>query len=153
VHAKIEAYQILSQPENINESSVIKIPANKLDKDEVDEAWYQNKLYDVIKRESINDTIYVCLLQDNDEEQLITENYNYFKNDNCSFCSGSIQLPHSKKIVSLPDGQYLITARQKMNYYYFTYTIPASRNEYDFNSFNTEVLTPPPKLQFAIQEF
>ena len=89
MHAKIEAHLAISDPKSNSESAVIKIAVCQLDKDENDEVWYRNKLYDVIKRDLVNDTMYVILLSDNNEEQLLTDNYNYFCNDECIFSEGS----------------------------------------------------------------
>jgi hypothetical protein len=74
---KFEALQNSLESDE-NAPGVLKVAVNKLDKDEEDEVWYQHKLYDVVIRKSINDTSYVYILHDSDEEQLLTDNCNYF---------------------------------------------------------------------------
>ena len=124
---------------------VLKVAVNKLDKDEDGEVWYQHKLYDVVKRKTINDITYVYILHDGDEEQLLTDNGDYFRDENGIFCATSFKLPHSGKTISLSDYQYILTAIQKINHSVFTSSAPAVKNEYFPDRFGIEVPTPPPK--------
>jgi len=128
---------------------VLKVAANKLDKDEDDEVWYRHQLYDVVERKNENDTAYVYILHDNDEEQLLADNCNYFKDENGFFCATTLKIPHSKKTISLSDYQYILTGTQKINHISFTSSAPTVENEYYANRFNIEVTTPPPKSPFA----
>src|SRR5258708_969960 len=92
VSVKLEAGYKISQIKEPQKTQVIKVPVNMLERDESDEVWYQHKLFDVISRGVINDTSYVFLLRDKDEEQLITENYNYFRTDTEVFYNGCFQI-------------------------------------------------------------
>jgi hypothetical protein len=146
IHAKIEAHQTISHIDNNESAGIIKVLVNDLDKDESDEAWYKNKLYDVVKRKNVGGISYIYLLQDKDEEELIEDNYNYFNDNMEIFYTNSFKIPHSQKIVPVPDCQYIIPGAQKIIHFHFILKTPAVKNEYYFTCFNTEVSTPPPKL-------
>ncbi len=142
---KFEAIQNTLESDE-NAPGVLKVAVAKLDKDEQDEVWYQQKLYDVVKRKTINDTSYVYILHDDDEEQLLADNCNYFRDENGIFCATNFKIPHSKKTISLSNYQYLLIVIQKINHTNFTSSAPTVKNKYFVNLFNIEVATPPPKL-------
>jgi hypothetical protein len=144
-HAKFEAIQNTLES-NENAPGVIKIAVNTLDKDEKDEVWYQHKLYDVVRRKSVGDASFVYILHDDQEEQLLADNYNYFRDDNGIFCPADFKIPNSKKTISLPDYKYVLPGIQKKNISCFTSPTLTVNNEYYSNHFNIEVPTPPPKL-------
>ena len=60
-------------------SDIIKVPVCLLQKDESDEVWYKDNLYDVVERDRINDTNYVFLLQDEQEQNVLAGNEKYFQ--------------------------------------------------------------------------
>jgi hypothetical protein len=78
-------------------SDILKVPVCLLQKDQSDEVWYHGKLYDVVERDRINDTIYVFLLQDEQEQNVLAANQKYFQ-DNCG---------------ALPDGAHEVTGIKK----------------------------------------
>lgn len=148
IKTKFEAFEKIAElkdNDNIN-STLVKIPVINLDKDESDEVWYHKELYDVVKREVSHDTSYVYLLPDNDEEDLITNNYNYFKTDTDNYCKGDFfKINHTKVGKNTIDQYYLFTNRRRIALYaayIFTSTI---NNRYATDNADSEVPSPPPK--------
>jgi hypothetical protein len=85
--AKLDAKIALAKMDLPTSSDVIKVPVCLLQKDEFDEVWYNDKLYDVVERDRINDTLYVFLLQDEQEQNVLTGNQKYFQ-ENCDVLPG-----------------------------------------------------------------
>jgi hypothetical protein len=85
--AKLDAKLALAKTNPQASSDILKVPVCLLQKDESDEVWYNDKLYDVVERDRVNDTIYVFLLQDEQEQNILTSNQKYFR-DNCGVSSG-----------------------------------------------------------------
>jgi hypothetical protein len=143
IKAKIEAAAVIANSDG--ETLFIKIPVAALQKDESHEAWYNNKLYDVAKRESANDTEYVYLIRDEDEQNVLNDNSEYFKNDvGVSLDSGYKASPQ-KKSLSLSDNNYVVSAVKKIfpcDHLFKSLTV---KNKYCFTSICTDVPTPPPR--------
>jgi hypothetical protein len=145
IHAKIEAHQNLAQNNDNNSAGIIKVPVNKLDKDEFDEVWFKGNLYDVSGRQIINDTAYVFLINDNLEQQLLADNFNYFRDDTDIFCACNFKIPHSKKIISLQDCLYIYQVLPEINHHHLFERFTEARNNYCLNNPTTGVPGPPPK--------
>ncbi len=77
--AKLEARLALAKLSPGDSSDILKVPVCRLQRDESDEVWYNNELFDVAERDRINDTDYVFLLRDEEEQDLLSFNHNYFK--------------------------------------------------------------------------
>jgi hypothetical protein len=52
-------------------TTIIKTPLSNIDVAAKDEIWYNNSLYDVIKKQRVHDTLYVYIMRDEDEENLV----------------------------------------------------------------------------------
>ena len=50
---------------------ILRVPVAQLQKDESDEVWYDGKLYDVAERDRIDDTLYVFLERDEQEQNVL----------------------------------------------------------------------------------
>lgn len=70
--AKVEAKLALAKTSPQASPDILKVPVNRLQKDELDEVWYNSELYDVVERDRIDDTIYVFLLRDEQEQNILT---------------------------------------------------------------------------------
>ncbi len=143
IKAKFEASSVIGNAAAGN--TYLKVQVANLQKDESDEVWYDNKLYDVAKRESINDTAYVYLLRDEDEQDIITQGSDYFKNDNGIFLSNGRQLSQQRKSLSITDNLYIIRSTGKIIYPTSLLMPPTVKHIFNFTSLCTAVPAPPPK--------
>jgi hypothetical protein len=92
-------------------SDVIKVAVCRLQKDESDEVWYNDHLYDVVERDRINDTSYVFLLRDEQEQDVLTGNQKYFQ-DSCGVLpDGEHELTTIKKAPTITDTEHLTNYR------------------------------------------
>jgi hypothetical protein len=116
-----------------------------LQKDESDEVWYHNKLYDVVERDRINDTVYVFLLRDEQEQNILTCNQNYFRDDGGALSDGGYTLTTIKKAPAVSDTEHLpnrlLTLSQDDC---FIKPSPAA-NTYPLSAVCAETPSPPPK--------
>ena len=117
----------------------------KLQKDESGEVWYDDKLYDVVKRESVNDTEYVYLMRDEDEQDILTQNSDYFKNDSGIFFGEGYKQTPQKKALGATDNNYMAASVKKTFWYNYPSAPPTVKYKFCITSFSTDVPTPPPK--------
>jgi hypothetical protein len=143
IKAKLEAAIAIG---NLSaKKTYIKIPTAALQKDESDEVWYNNKLYDVAQRESVNDIEYVFLVRDEEEQDVLTQNSDYFKNDTGIFSSGGYKLSQQRKMQPITDNKYVGISSKKIFYFSHLLRPPTVKYTFSFISFCTDVPTPPPK--------
>jgi hypothetical protein len=88
-------------------SDIIKVPVCQLQKDEKDEVWYNDNLYDVVERDRINDTIYVFLLRDEQEQHVLAGNQKYFQNSCGVLADGEHEFTVIKKVPTIIDTEHL----------------------------------------------
>ncbi len=146
VKAKIEAAIAIK---NINDQQIpvlLKVPVTRLQKNEGSEVWYNNKLYDVVKSEQINDTGYVYLLRDEDEESILADNSVYFTQQMGCFSNGAYLSATIKNKVMITDTNYLVNAIAKLFPCGHFLQSPTVTNKFHFTSVDADVLTPPPKI-------
>ena len=143
IKAKFEASAAIGN--SAIDNKYLKIEVAKLQKDESDEVWYDNKLYDVAKRESVNGAEYVYLLRDEEEQDVITKNNDYFKNDTGIFLGSNDKLSPQKKSQSITDNNYITTYSKKIFRPIRLLRPPTVKYTFCFNSICTDVPTPPPK--------
>jgi hypothetical protein len=144
IEAKIQARAALGNV--TDEKTYFKIPCAQLQKDESDEVWYNNKLYDVAKRESINGTGYIYLVRDENEQDILTRNSDFFKDDTGIFLNtAGYKLNPQKKLQPTSDNNYIINSSKKI--FYPTYVLRPRADSYAFCFLYicTDVPTPPPK--------
>lgn len=140
--ARLEARLALAKMSPQASSDILKVPVCRLQKDESDEVWYNNKLYDVADRERINDTVYVFLLRDEQEQNVLTCSQNCFQDD-CGVLSGGHKLKTIKKAPVITDTEHLpnhqLTPSQQ--------DCPAApaANKYPLSADCAETPSPPPK--------
>ena len=144
IKAKFEASVTISNPGI--EKIYFKIRTAALQKDEADEAWYNNKLYDVAERESINDTEYVYLVRDDQEQDVLIQNSEYFRNDLGIFLGSGYILSPQKKSQSITDNNYITASSKKIFWRSYLLCDPGIQYKFKLASFPAEVPTPPPRL-------
>jgi hypothetical protein len=131
---------------SINTSSFLKVPVNSLDKDQPDEVWYRKQLYDVVKRDTLNSDIYVYLLQDDREQELIAENYSYFQTEHTNFQNADFI--NARKNSIYPrwlDHHYLRSARNNIERFISYYCLTGKSFCLSLHCTVKQVLVPPPK--------
>jgi hypothetical protein len=148
LHAKIETMLAISAMDKRGEGDIVRIAVDKSAKYESDEIWYQEKLYDVLKRESVNDTNYLYLLQDKEEERLLMDNSEYFNNLTSLSAGNNFRFPHSSRFIAFPDFKYLLTQEQRLNLFVLNTDSQAVKYKFSVITFPADVPTPPPRNPF-----
>ena len=124
---------------------LIKVPLNQQDAYSNDEMRIDGNLYDVGEREVVNDTLYLSLYHDSDEQSVLSAISDYFKADDV--CRSFF--PHSsslKNVRFLYNPQYLFHSLQ------FSFSIKTNKNKPFLNntmfiaSLFCDIITPPPRL-------
>lgn len=129
------------------EKDWLKIPVTALQKDESDEVWYLDKLYDVAKRGFVNGREFVYVVRDEEEQDMLAKNDDYFKNDTGIFLSnGNKLISQQKKWQSITDNNYVVTSLKNIFSTYYLLKPTAVKNIFCITSICPDVLTPPPKL-------
>ncbi|MBS1915727.1 MAG: hypothetical protein JST87_05580 [Bacteroidetes bacterium] len=146
IKAKIEAAIEIRNIDDHQIPFLLKVNVAALQKNEGDEVWYNNQLYDVAERKEINDTGYVFLLRDEDEQNILADNSFYFHNDGNLFSGCGYKAPMIKNGIFTTDNNYI--TGQDVNYFlciYFSKPITV-KNKPHFISACIDVLTPPPEF-------
>jgi hypothetical protein len=126
-------------------SDIIKVPVCLLQKDESDEVWYNDKLYDVVERDRINDTIYVFLLRDEQEQHVLASNQKYFQ-DSCGVLpEGEHALTVIKKVPTIIDTEHLTNYRLTMSQYDCLAGSSPAAGKSPLSPVCAEIPTPPPR--------
>jgi len=79
IRSKIAAALALAKIDPAASTNLLRVAVGRLQKDESNEVWFNNKLYDVVDRERTNDTTFVYLLRDEDEQTLVSGNQRYWE--------------------------------------------------------------------------
>ncbi|HEX9514012.1 MAG TPA: hypothetical protein VF939_26155 [Puia sp.] len=134
----------LSHFSDQQQSELIKIPVCQLDKDQSDEVWFHDKLFDVVKRERIHDTVYVYVAPDKDEQDVLDMIFDHFRSEDCLASEDVNRVSPLKHISRAIDWHYIL--RQPQESFHpipgiCTINIKASPEL----TGASEVLTPPPR--------
>src|ERR1039458_7916841 len=73
IRVKKEIAETISAGNLFSKTEIIAFPINAFNDQEQDEIWYNNKLYDILKKETKNDSIFFYVLNDQKEERLISK--------------------------------------------------------------------------------
>jgi len=122
-----------------------KIPASQKDAYSDDEVTINGNLYDVGEREIVNDTLYVTLYHDTDEENLLSLITNFFKTDDGTSVSSFPNRSTLKNIRIVYNPQYYFDA--------IVFSLQSHSNCYSRFINNTalnslpyyDIVTPPPQ--------
>src|SRR5580704_1759368 len=101
--AKLAAKLALAKMNPQASFDILKVPVCQLEKDESDEVWYGGKLYDVVQRDRINDTLYVFLLRDEQEQNVLTCNQKYFRDNGSAGAYGGHEVTAINKAPTVTD--------------------------------------------------
>ena len=147
IRAKVDAVDAISQLDYDQQAGLTKIPLINLDKDEDNEVWFQNKLYDVVKRETSNDTVYVYVIRDEKEQEVLNDILDHFKTDPSISSTGINKISRLKNIYRIID-QTCIHARQDILLHLTNNKAREIIQKFYHSSIDKEVLTPPPRISY-----
>jgi hypothetical protein len=129
---------------------LIKVATVDLQKDESGEAWFQNKLYDVLKRETKAGVEYVYLLRDMDEQQVLEQNNDFIGREFSFLLKDNCLLRNRPKPQSITDLYYLIPSHKNNTYLDIDgknlFISPSKEASPIFQDVNT----PPPRLAHCL---
>jgi hypothetical protein len=124
---------------------IIKVPVCLLQKDESDEVWYKDNLYDVVERDRIKDTNYVFLLRDEQEQNVLAGNQTYFQ-DTCGVLpDGEHELTAIKKVLTITDTEHLTNYRLTLSQLDCLAGCRAATNKSPLSAICAEIPSPPPR--------
>jgi hypothetical protein len=143
--AKLDARIALAKTDPQAGSDVIKVPVCRLQKDESDEVWYNDNLYDVVERDRINDTIYVFLLRDEQEQNVLTGNQKYFQDSCGALPAGEHELTVIKKTLIITDTEHLTNYRLTLSQYDCLAGSSPAAGKSPLSAVCAEIPSPPPR--------
>ena len=144
--SKEKATHSVAAAEHNHSLRLFKISASEQDKYNNDEVRINGDLYDVGDREIINDTLYMSLYHDTDEQNVLTDITDFFKADDATVIS------------VIPGKPSLNSVRVVLNPQYYFESLPIflklpSNNITSFFNRNSlislhffDIITPPPQL-------
>lgn len=135
--AKLDAKLSLARIDPRAGSGILRVPVSLLQKDESDEVWYDGKLYDVVERDRINDTLYVFLERD-EEEQAVT-----FRQQTCF--GGGHQLTAVKLALPVSDTECERHDRLALSRHVCMIDLCCAGNTSLIAAVFSETTSPPPK--------
>ena len=100
--AKLEAKLALAKINPRASLDILKVPVCLLQKDESDEVWYDGKLYDVVERDRINDTLYVFLERDEQEQNVLVRQQQCFP-----LSAGGHELTATTMVLPISDTEHI----------------------------------------------
>ncbi len=143
--SKLEARLVLAKISPQGSSGILKVPAGRLQRDESDEAWYNNELYDVVERDRMNDTVYVFLLRDEEEQHVLTLNEHYFQDEGALLPAGDHRVMTIKRVPEVTDSENMQSGRFMLLWHNEPLGLPAACNTYLPAAVWAEIPLPPPK--------
>jgi len=143
--AKLEAKLALAKTSPQASFDILKVPVWQLQKDELDEVWYNDKLYDVVERDRINDTVYVFLLRDEQEQNVLAYNQNNFQDDFGLLSDGSHKVTAPKKTAAITDTEHMPNCLLTLSQYDGPIKPSPAANKSSLSAVCAETLSPPPK--------
>lgn len=126
-------------------SDIFKVPVCLLQKDESDEVWYNDKLYDVVERDRINDTLYVFLLRDEQEQNVLTGNQKYFQDSYGVLPNGEHELTVIKKAPTITDTEQLTNDRLTLSQHDCLAGSSPAAGKSPLSAVCAEIPSPPPR--------
>jgi hypothetical protein len=144
-HAKEEAKEAMAEKNGSADLTIIKIPL-KVNSSNADEIRFHGKLYDVVKREVIKDTVYEYLYHDENEENVLSEIGIFFKGDDNCFFPASSATPVLKGIHNMPNQLYTFYTSSFILKKRATVSLVFSEKKYPVLNKISKVPTPPPRF-------
>jgi hypothetical protein len=140
IKTKLSARDISLENDNLE---VFKVPISRYNKDGPDEFIKDGKLYDVIKAETIRDTVYVSVINDKPEQEILAKSASLFSFENSKVKQDNFDRQHK---ASLWDVNKYCSDCQVLLYHNPSLLI-ASFKSYPLLSGSKEVASPPPRFQ------
>jgi hypothetical protein len=141
----LEASIALSDFNDGKMPTLFKVPEKLLTQDDSDEVWYDNDLYDVVKRETLHDSEFVYLLRDEDEQDILMANTCFFMNDSGGFSGNAYHLCAPKKINPITDESYIPGIIKRMSRFHPFFLPLIGKKQFYHSSVFADVPEPPPK--------
>ena len=129
-----------------NNLLLIKIPLSQKEKFAQHEIWYQHNLYDIVKRESVHDSVYIYLYHDNDEENVLSEIADFFQPDAYNYLALLPGASVLKSFHNFADTQYLHLKGWLLSSYNTSLKNYFKHKQFALPHTVFEVNTPPPKF-------
>ena len=145
INSKRVANETISKTSDKNDFELIKIPLSEKDKYIQDEMWYEHKLYDVVKKEVANDSVYIYLYHDNYEENILSEIAGFFQCDVNNYFTAFPGCPVLKSMHTLADLYCLFLALQLLLNQDVLYKKLYTNQYYALLNTAHKVNIPPPK--------
>jgi hypothetical protein len=144
--AKEQAKEVIAAKECIDGFKIIKIPLSINKQSDEDEIWLDHRLYDIAKKEIINDTVYEYLYHDKNEENILSEIGSIFKGDEDNYFPATSATPVFKCIHKVPEQIYTFYA--SVSVLKDTAMLPEifSEKKYSIQNKTSDVITPPPRI-------
>ena len=127
------------------QSELLRINVADLDKDESDEVWFNDQLFDVVKREKVQDIEYVYVAKDEEEQNVLEDLSDHFRADDfLSPCH--VKLISSSKNVRRGMDQSDLFRKPPVFFSFFNGVLLSLLKPSFLVPRVSEVLKPPPKL-------
>jgi hypothetical protein len=147
--AKWDARLSLAKIDPRAASGIVRVPVCLLQKDESDEVWYKDKLYDVVERDRINDTLYVFLQRDEEEQNVLTRQQKFVQDNYDPLSAGGHELTATKLTPTTSDTEY-IPKDQRTFSPFISLTKPSLTSGMDpLAAIFSQPPSPPPKTVFT----
>jgi hypothetical protein len=143
--AKLDARVSLARIDPRASFDILRVPVSLLQKDESDEVWYNDKLYDVVERDRINDTLYVFLERDEQEQNVLARQQKYFQ-DSCGFLSaGGHEVTATKVALPVSDTECMRHDQRDLSLQSCVFKPSSLVNTSSLSADFSETASPPPK--------
>jgi hypothetical protein len=143
--AKLDAKIALAKLDPRASPDILKIPVCLLQKDESDEVWYNEKLYDVVERDRINDTLYVFLERDEEEQNALVRQQKCFQNTCGPLLAGGHEMTAIKTVLPLSDTEFISNFQRRFSQRLRLMKPSPAANTSSLSAVFAETPSPPPK--------
>jgi hypothetical protein len=124
---------------------LLRVPVSLLQKDEADEVWYDEKLYDVVERDRINDTLYVFLERDEQEQNVLHRQQKCFQGSFGFISAGGHEVTAAKMALPISDTECMRKDQHGLSRYVCVIRPLSMVNTFSLSADFSEILSPPPK--------
>jgi hypothetical protein len=140
ITAKLDARLALARIDPRASPDILRVPVSQLQRDESDEVWYDGKLYDVVERERINDTVFVFLERDEQEQNVLSRQQKCFQDN-----FGGHELTATKVALPVSDTEPMRNDQRTFTQYVCLIKTSSERSTSSVCTFFSETPSPPPK--------
>lgn len=149
IQIKNQVAETISKISVISNAKMIKVHLSDIREYDKDEIWYNGKLYDILKKETKNDSLFIFILNDQKEEDLITDLGMYVeRNFDAVFHGGASKHPVKAEPKNFLEKYLPNAATPWSDNFINTRTIYISTQDLD-SSYILSILTPPPEKMMS----